>query len=272
MPAVDLDRLARQVESLLAAGTDPQTLARGCLDLLEHYRNRSRRSAAAQQVAPRVSAFGAPRPLLRALGRALRDAMRDRPDEALMLAALLWHRESWETRSLAILLLADIAGDEAAAWAEPRAAECGDLDLLDDLAGRGLGRWRREHPEAFLAFAARWLTSDSASLRAMALLAMRAEADQSGSRSIPAILRLLPASLSVSRGIARTALLRLLHTLARCSPREAALLLRDNLASGSADAADLLRATLPAFPEPQRSRLRRALAEQRAAGIMPATL
>lgn len=272
MTAVDLDRLARQIDALLAAAGDAYTLARGSLDLLELYRQRSRRTPAAQQVAPGPGSLGAPRPVLRALSQALRQRMRDRPDEALVLAALLWHRETWETRLLAIELLADVAGDEAAAWTEPRAANCGDIGLLDDLAARGLGRWRREQPESFLRTMASWLASDSISLRALAYLVLREEVDERGSECIPAILRLLRASLAGSRGIARTALLRLLQSLARLSPHETARLLHDHLDAGYATAFDLVRAVLPALPAGQQARLQEVLAEVRSAGIMPSTL
>ncbi len=272
MPAVDLDRLARQIDALLTEAADTEALGRGSLDLLELYRSRSRRSPGAQRVAPRPGGLGAPRPVVRALAQALRRAMRGRPNEALVLAAWLWHRESWETRTLAIELLADVADDEAAAWAEPRAADCSDLDLLDALCSRGLCRWRQEHPQAFLRSAARWLSSESAPLRAMAYLALRAEAEDTGSESIPAILRLLPASLSGTRGLARAALVRLLHSLARHSPHETARLLHDWLDSGRVEAADLVRAVLPAFPAAQQTILREALAESRPAGIIQRTL
>ncbi len=272
MPAVDLERLARQIEAVVAVGTDPHAVARGCLDLLEFYRDRSRHSPVAQRAAARAAAFGAPRPVVRALAQALRQAVRDRPQEALALAASLWQHEARETRSLAIMLLSVVSGDEAAAWAEPRAAACDDFDLLDDLAASGLGRLRREHPQAFLQSAGRWLKADSARLRAMALLSLRAAAEAPNTEAVPAIFHLLPHGLTGHRGISRKALLRLLETLARRSPQETARLVLDHLRSGGVEGAALLQDLLPAFPPSQQARLRKALAELRAPGIMRRTL
>lgn len=271
MPAVDLERLARQIEGVLNARTDPHALARGCLDLLEFYRDRSRHSLVGPRAAARARGLGAPRPVVRALGQALRQAARDRPQETLALAAALWQRGARETRSLAIMLLPEVSGDEAAAWAEPRAAACDDFELLDELATSGLGRWRRERPPGFLQTAGRWLKADSVGLRALALLTLRAAADAPNTDAIPAIFHLLPDGLAGHRGISRKALLRLLETLARRSPQETARLMLDHLQSDGGDGAALIQDLLPAFPVSQRARLRNALAQPRAPGIMRRT-
>ena len=138
MPAIDPERLKKQVDSLLDVVGDPVELQRGCIELLDFYADRTQKSIATREADETYRAFGAPKPLMRALIFGLRARLEERPTLSFPAAAALWEAGYRETRVLASAILGDLNGEDVPSRAETWALECDDQIALRELANQGL--------------------------------------------------------------------------------------------------------------------------------------
>jgi hypothetical protein len=271
MPAVDPVRLRRQTESVVAATADPEALARTLLDVLEFYRDRTRRAASASTgrgASPRVRVLGAPTPVLRALARGLGEALAGDQERALVAATVLWQTGVEEAMSLAAASLSGHAGHEVTEWITVHARGCESRRALADLALDGLAGLRGEAPGALIRQAGIWLRSGEDRLQALALHGLAILASGTAFDDLPAIYRLLESAPLDARGVSQAALEKVVGILARRSPMETARFLSDRLARGQPGAERVLRRTLSAFPLRQRQALERTLSVLPRAGII----
>ena len=272
MPAIDPARLRRQIEDLGADRGEPAHLHARILELLEFYRDRTRRPTAAARAAdPGRRTLGVPRPVLRALARGLDEILVSDTDVRSALAAHLWEAGLAETQYLAACVAGTLPEDRPAEWAADRARGSESRPALKDLAEQGLFRLRTRSPQRLLEAVELWLRSGDPRLRALAYYAAADLVGQEGFGDLPAVLRLLESTLQDAGGFPQPALQQLIEALARQSPPEAARLLIDELGRAVPGTAELVRLTLPAFPPFQRGRLERALSALRRAGIMPSS-
>jgi hypothetical protein len=259
VPAIDPDRLTRQVAKVVAAVGDPAELRRRTVDLLEFYADRTRRPGPSTQVDDVPPSFGAPRPVMRALTSRLVDAAAGRPERALSAAEALWRADYRESRLLAAALVGSVTGDAAAEWAERHAVAADDKVVLAEIAGRGLAGWRGAAPMTFVDRLPRWLDSPKRPIQQMALLAIVSAADDPQFNQLPRLFPLLAGRSGNLRGEIRNALTSAVRALARRSPPETTHFMLAELASGEAGAIRLARNVLDALPEDTASRLRQAI-------------
>lgn len=259
MPAIDPDRLTRQVANVAAAIGDPPELRRRTLDLLEFYADRTRRPGPSTQVDDVPPSFGAPRPVMRSLSATLVRAATGRAERALSAADGLWRADCREARLLAAALVGSVEGEDAAAWVERHAAAADDNVVLSEMAGRGLIGWRMSDPLDFVGHMARWLDSSKRSLQHLALLATTSAVEDPEFRQLPRLFSLLSGRSGSYRGEIRKAFTSAVRALARRSPPETTHFLLAELASGEAGAVRLARNILDALPPDNAGRLRQAL-------------
>jgi hypothetical protein len=263
MPAIDPDRLTRQVVKVAAAIGDPIELRRRALDLLEFYADRTRRPGPSTQVDDVPPSFGAPRPVMRSLTSSLVRAVAGRRERALAAADALWRADYRETRLLAAALVGSLDDRQAAAWVEDHAALAEDNVVLGEMAGRGLAGWRQADPLGFVDNLTNWLDSSKRPTQHLALLAIIAAVDDPGFRQLPRLFPLLSGRSGSFRGEIRKAYTDSIRALARRSPPEATHFLMAEVASGDPAAFRLARAVLDTLPPDNAGRLRRALPGRR---------
>lgn len=269
MPAVDPQRLRREAAGAAEAADEPGRLRRAVLELLDFYADRTRRPAASGRASTAYRAFGAPRAVGTALGRALDERLGGRVAARLEAAAALWQADYRETRLLAAGLLEPMAEDEIVAWVEARAREAEDPQVLQALAGRALAGWRDAAAGEALPRFQTWCHSPEVGLRALGLHALAALVESPAFDDLPAVCRMLGAMAVPPPGEARRAYAELVTRLARRSPAETTRLLLDGLALRRAGMAAVVRGLLPGFPAGLRRELERALSSPSGPGIIP---
>jgi hypothetical protein len=268
MPAINPERLKKQVDSLLNLVSDPVELQKSCVELLDFYADRTRKSVVVSEADETILAFDVPKPLMRALSHGLCDRLGDQPASAFPAAAALWEAGYRETRILASTILGEQSGEQVPNWAETWAVESEDRIALQMLAAKGLVSWRRAAPTAFLEKAEGWLGSTEKKLWSFSLLALQSAVEDASFEDLPTVFRLLDGATSRFRGVHIHALSQLISALARRSPPEAAHYLIDELASGGPTITRMVQNTLEIFPKRQRQLLERALSTKNRTGII----
>jgi hypothetical protein len=272
MPAINPDRLKKQVDSLLAVVGDPVELQKICVELLDFYADRTRKSDVVGEVNDTYYTFDVPNPLMRVLSHGLRARLREQSASAFPAAAALWEAGYRETRILASTILGEQYGEQLPSWAETWAIECDDRIVLRELADKGLVSWRKTDPTAFLEKAEIWLNSTKKKLGSFSLLALQSAVEDPSFEDLPTVFRLLDGTTARFRGAYFHALLQLITALAKRSPPEAAHFLLDELATGDPGTKRVVQSVLENFPMRQRQLLERALSVKNQTGIIQKTL
>jgi hypothetical protein len=268
MPAIDPERLKIQVDRLLEVVSDPVALQRGCIELLDFYADRTLKSVAIGEAEETYRAFGAPKPLMRALSFGLRSRLAKHPSSSFSAAAALWEAGYRETRTLASVILGELDGEDVPDWAESWALTCDDQIAMEELANQGLANWRKVNPTRFLGRVELWLGSTQKKLQSFALLALLSAVKDPSFEDLPTVFRLLDGTTGTFEGALFHLLSRLISALSRRSPPEAVRFLTDELVHGSEGTRRLIRNTKESFPNLQRDLLERALSVKNQTGII----
>jgi len=259
MPAIDPERLQREIELISGLFEQPDELRRKVLDLLDFYADRAKRPGAATHADDVPWDFGIPKPVQRGLAKALSACGVRHPGSALTAAESLWQAAYRETRLLALAILSGQTRPEVADWVEVHILEAQDSRVLKEAAGVGLEGWRLVDPPAFVQRAIAWSRGVETGLQTLGLMALAAAVDDPRFEQLPSLVRGLAAVTPAPRGEARRALGDLVNSLARRTPPEAARFLLDEIERHSPGVDRLVRGSLDAFPPAQRQQLSRAL-------------
>lgn len=211
MPAIDPERLLRQMQEIESLPNDSSSVARAVLEVLEEYSDPARPST------PSV-----PKPVIRSLRTTLH-----RREEVLAIAESLWRKGSPDARLLAAGLLEVVVEPKVASIAEKWAGGRVLIEIVRELGERGLTGWRRSDPPAFLSRIEKWLESGLRRTQVLALYALRARAFDEDFEDLPSVLELLHGRLSGARGEVKEALTYLVLALASVAPDETAIFLDD---------------------------------------------
>lgn len=259
LPAIDPERLEREIGLISGVFDQPDELRRKVLDLLDFYADRAKRPGAATHADDVPWDFGIPKPVQRALAKALSVCGVRRPDAALTAAESLWQAAYRETRLLALAILSGQTRPEVADWIEVHILEAQDSRVLKEAAGVGLEGWRLADPPALVQRALGWTRGAETSLQTLGLMALAAAVDDPRFEQLPSLMRGLAGLGPAPRGDSRRALGDLVNSLARRTPPEAARFLLDEIDRRSPGIDRLVRGSLDMFPPAQRQQLSRAL-------------
>lgn len=268
MPAIDPERLKIQVDRLLEVVSDPVALQRGCVELLDFYADRTQKSIATGEVDETYRAFGAPKPLMRALSFGLRSRLAQHPTSSFSTAAALWEAGYRETRALASAILGELDVEDVPDWAETWVLTCDDQIAVEELANQGLTNWRKADPTRFLGRVELWLGSTQKKLQSFSLLALMSAVEDPSFEDLPTVFRILDGTTGTFDGALFLVLSRLINALSRRSPPEAVRFLMDELAHERESTRRLIRNTKENFPPRQRDLLERALSVKNQTGII----
>jgi hypothetical protein len=220
MPAIDPERLARQVAGLRPAASDPEALATAVRDLTEEYLDRTRREGAAEPLVPP--------PVHRALLAGLEAVLASGPAlEAA--AAALWRIGTDPVRRLAASLLGSTPEAFVPTLAESWTSEPLPSGVVQVLGEAGLAAWRRRHPAESLERAGRWLAGRRLLL---GLYALRGAVRDAEFDDLPAVFELIDGVGGKTRGDSRQAFELLIEGLAVRSPVETARFLTEQAQPG----------------------------------------
>jgi len=256
MPAIDPDRLRKQVAGFAGAIGDPAELRRRALDILEFYADRTRRPGPSTHVDDVSPAFGVARPVMKSLTQALRRAAAGKPERGLAAAEALWQTGYREARLLAAALVGDQFGEPVMKWVESHARMTDDNIVLAELAGQSTAGWRVAEPGGFVDQLARWLDSSRRGTQQLAYLAMTSAVEDPRFHQLPRLFGLIAGRAGSVRGETRKALYRLLRALARRSPPETTHFLIAEVAGGDPAAIRMARNVIDSLPHDDAGRLR----------------
>lgn len=259
MPAVNPERLKKQVDDLLDLLEDPTTFLRQCLDLLDFYSDRTRRPTKASSADTMYWDFNAPRPVMRVLINGVVSRAKEQPAALMPIATVLWDAGFRETRLLACTILGCQRRSEVAQWIEKWISDCVDGAAIAELASLGLTGWRKADFKSFIAKMEVWLNGSLQRLRLFTLRALQTAVEDADFDDLPTIFRILSGASKSVRGESRQALYTLVRTLAKRSPPEATRFLLDELAGEVPGSRRMIRSLLENFPIRQRDLLERAL-------------
>jgi len=260
MPAIDLARLAREVERLEALYGSPEELRRATLDVLGFYAQRARRALDSAEVMDRERALGVPPPVVRAIGAGLHAQARRAPAAGVPVAAALWDAAEREARVLACWVLSALPQEQVATWLEARAADLDDPAVLKAAVERGLEAWRRADGKAYVAQLDRWIASPRSAVQALGLRALEAGLDLPELEDLQYAFQALARLPRPVRAEARRALESVLICLAERSPAEMTRFLLDEIERQVPGIEKLARSLAGRLPPAQRERLTAALA------------
>ncbi len=265
MPAVDLARLAREVDRLGQAFDAPADLLRATLDVLDFYAERARRPMATAASLERGRSLDVPAPVVRAIGAGLQKQASLHPEGCLPAADALWEARTRETQVLACWVLGVRTHADVASWLERRAQDLDDPVVLRAAVDRALQGWRQAEAKAYVDQIDRWLGSPRSALQAFGLRALEAALDLPELDDLQRVYRALARLPRPVRGEARHALASVLAGLTQRSPGETTRFLLEEIEREVPGIERMVRSLAPAMPPTQRERLTAALAA-RAAG------
>jgi hypothetical protein len=253
MPAIDRNRLMRELEGLTKSLDDPVAFRWKFLNLLEFYADRTRRPGP-KRLSEETSSLGVPAPVL---DLAIQSVVAQIPDLRPELVRVLWDSGVREARLLAIALALKGTPEQIRSQFEAWAQESDDPDVHTALASRGYPHWLAEDKKSLDAKLANWLGGRSSKMQRFGLEMMRWAVSDPTFDSLPAIFEWLENLQFIDRGSNRRALKAVFVVLIERNPGETAgyLLGSDQISTLKW----LIRDLQSLFPAPERERIRQIL-------------
>jgi hypothetical protein len=262
MPAIQLDRLKKQVIVLSQCYDRPSTFIFQLRDLLSYYANRTYRSGHTGKAWPMMQEYRVPLPVLHQIVSAVFQQANKNYLAILSLCDNLWLEPHLECRLLAALFLGRLPSENIEAILE-RIKSWGlttkDEALLDALYSEGLKSIRKENPDLVLELAKSLSASPEIISQKSGIRLLFPLLEEPGFENIPVVFRILtPLFLKAPIELIPD-LLDAIQRLARLSPTEMAYFLRQLLSSTiGLKTSMLIRQSLSAFPPDLQKSLRAA--------------
>ena len=268
MPAIQPARLRQQAALLAEHFENPPAFVRSMHHLMEYYSERARRPGQSGKPDPLVMSYKVRPPVLRLLLRELIPLAEQYPQHGLALCDRLWEEPYLEFRTLACMLLGQIAPEPGIdimgrlqSWMTP------DLEnyLVDTLLTQGMGRLRKEKAEEVRRMVETWLLEDDILRQQLGLRALLTLIEDPDFENLPGFFNLIqPLARKVPPAL-RSDFLDVVVAFARRSPQEVAFFLRKTLQmTGAVDTPWLIRQSISAFQPDQQESLRSALRDHSA--------
>jgi hypothetical protein len=266
MPAVQLARLAQQIDVLVWQFTRPSDFIARLRDLFDFYADRVYRAGQAVPPASMASAYHIPVLVMRQLEIELRAPSKQHPTAALSLVDALWKESKLEFKILATLLLGFIPLrppeeilDRMHSYAKPGS----DTQVLNALLENGGRSLRQEMPARWLDLIEGWANDNHVAQHGMALRAIIITSQDTGFDNLPPLFRLFSALLQEGAVSLQAELQSTLLALLKRSPKETVYLLRQILSLSTRPTTHrLVRLSLSHVPPEYQPSLRQALQNQ----------
>ena len=249
MPAVQVQRLQKQIRELLWKFTRPDEFAASLDSLLDFYGNRVYRAGQSITQGRQSLTFRVPHLVMHTLERELDALCKENPIAALALADRLWQEKMLEPRQLAAAILglvpiseAQTVLDKIETWTQAG----GDSNLLRMLISKGSARIRLEQPNRWLELCLRWLERTDAHSLAAGIQAASALLEDRSFLNLPPIYDAITPLIIDPPQTLLLELQRLVALLLVCSPGETVYILKQILlAKPNVNSRKLIRSLLP---------------------------
>jgi hypothetical protein len=259
MPAVDPVWLEREVEEIRASLADASAVRHRVIDLLEFFSDRTRHPGASLRLNDVEKNFGAPRPVVRALERGLKEMVSEYPDYEAPISDELWQAEYRESRLIAIALIQRRSFHDVRLQVETWSQQTEDMDLLKSLAKTLLFKWRDECYVDLPQIISTWLRSGKMPLQTLCILSMQGVVSDKDFDDLPSVFNLVLTHELANDVRLRRIFRNLVQALIHRSAPEAARFLLDLAERDASNGRKLIREFLDQFPDQQQVRLKRVL-------------
>ena len=260
MPAVQLARLKRQIDSLAWHFTRPAEFCRGLHELMETYGDLTYRpTPAVKQSTGKVPSYHVPVVVMRQLELSAGQWAQENAPAALDLIDALWQEPMSEPRYLAAYLLGMLPLDLSPTvterlqrWARPGE----EKEFLQALFKQGTVMLRRQAAGIYFNQVRDWLNETDLALKRIGLLAVRPLIEDRSFENLPAVFNAVGPVLQAHPGSLKHELVEVIIALSQRSPTETAYFVRQMAGQNtSPDLLRLLRRCVAEFPENIRTQL-----------------
>lgn len=254
MPAIQLERLRKQVAELIERYHQPVKFAQGLADLFEYYADRTQRRNPSKARSLVIKNYRVPAVVKRRVLQGLNSSINSDPAAALLLVDELWRHEVLEFRTLAIDILGQSPPelclqviDRVKAWNHQN----NEILLLEMLADQALTTVRSQAVEDVFQLVHEFVTSDHMIDQRLGVRVLLPLVGDPSFENLPAIFALLKPLMKEIPAPLRPDLLDILCLLAKRTPQETALFLRQIFNNNEAqhNFSWLLRRVMPYFPQ-----------------------
>jgi hypothetical protein len=264
MPAVQLERLNRQIQYLIGFYTQPLEFHHQLGELLEQYADLTFRSGqVAKSIPSAVDSFHVSPIVIQSIERSLMSLVPEDPLSGLALADELWTDSRYEPRLIAASIIGllppsqvDQVLNRITLWAQSAT----EKSYLVAIFNQGSISLRRKTPQAWIELIATWLSSSDLSFRRLGIMAILPVIDDSSFDNLPIIFKIISPVLQDFQDGYKNDLREILAALTRRSSTETVFFLRQMISLTDDPAlVTFVRQCLPDFPEDARIRLRKFL-------------
>ncbi len=264
MPAVQLERLKKQIQNLIGFYTQPHEFHRQLINLLENHADLTFRAGQASKSSIQaVESFHVSIIVLQQIERALAKAVREDPRPALTLADKLWADDRLEPRLIASSLLGMLPADQVdqvlariTTWARPDSERV----FLTSIFKQGSAAVRQHALQRWIEQITDWLGSPEYPRQRLGILALLQLIEDRSFENLPVVFNLISPILQRHTDAHKNELRDIMIALSRQSTTETTFFLRQILSlRNNPDLVKLVRQCLPYFPEESRARLRSLL-------------
>jgi hypothetical protein len=256
MPAIDRQRLKRDIEALVETIDDPPALRWKILNLLDFYADRTKRPGETARLSDSTTAYGVPDPVLHMLIETMKSAF---SEDDVQITKELWGAGARETRLIAISLASQHSPEQIRDRFTQWAKESDDPVVLGELVTQGYEHWIALENIAFTKTVDEWLGGKSAKMQRFGLGVLQRAVSDTHYESLPTIFQLIDKLKPHDRAANRKALQSLFESLVERNPNETAGFLLASFRKTPSKTKRLIRDLLPLFPTPERERLKQAL-------------
>jgi hypothetical protein len=259
MPAIQPEKLERQIDELLELIDDPPVFIRSCLNLLDYYADRTKRPRSSSMGVEIARILRVPRPVMKTLCVRIKKFDQGSPENWLAISKGLWEKGIRETRQVAACTLDKLPEGEIPDLVVGWAVICEDDQALTEVAVSGLNAWRGRDHQRFYRTIVRWLEDGHIRIRQLAVLALIGRSEDEDFHEIPEMLKVLSGISTQLRGSSQRSLTALIRKLAEISPPEVAKFLIEQVESDVGGARRLAQHSVSAFPERLQAEIRQAM-------------
>jgi len=263
MPAIDLNRLSRQLTHLLSFYDSPQNFSRELRSIFTYYSNRVHLSGQSGSPSPNMHDYHISPSLLRQIQKSLEPKIYESPDDALLLAKELWSGHDYESCLLAAYILGKIPRIDPSEIIKDLISwlmETTDLGFYKKILELGLWKIQNDQPNILIPYIEDWLVSQNKQLNLIGLYVISALITNERFENLPVIFDLINPFLRECDESSRLIIVEITKLLIKRSPVEIAFLLRKSYEIfHKENTAWLIRHTLPNFPEESQKNLKKFL-------------
>jgi len=253
MPAIQLERLRKQVAELIEWYKMPAKFAFALEDLFVFYADRTQHRNTAKARSLVIKSYRVPKPVQSRILQEIKTNIVKDPEAAIPLVDELWGYEVLEYRTLAVSILSQLPPDlfpqvieRIKAWNRENNEDM-VLELLADQAPVGV---KSHSVEDFIGLVKELIGSDHFIEKRLGVRMLLPLVCDSSFENLPAVFNLLMPLIEEIPADLRPDILDLLRTLVERTPQETALFLRQNSkqCKNKQHFSWLVRRIIPHFP------------------------